>query len=43
MARRQANPQAAPYWEEFDLRERPGMNVIIALMDIGANPNSNGL
>lgn len=36
--KRQANPQSAPYWEEFDLRARPGMNVIIALMDIAANP-----
>lgn len=36
--KRQANPQSAPYWEEFDLRLRPGMNVIIALIDIAANP-----
>jgi succinate dehydrogenase / fumarate reductase, iron-sulfur subunit len=35
--KRQANPQSAPYWEEFDLRPRPGMNIIIALMDIAAN------
>src|SRR6478672_3023958 len=38
VVKRQANPQSAPYWEEFDLRARPGMNVIIALMDIAANP-----
>jgi succinate dehydrogenase iron-sulfur subunit len=36
--KRQANPQSAPYWEEFDLRARPGLNIIIALMDIAANP-----
>ena len=36
--KRQANPESAPYQEEFDLRLRPGMNVIIALMDIAANP-----
>ena len=36
--KRQANPQSAPYSEEFDLRGRAGMNVIIALMDIAANP-----
>lgn len=36
--KRQANPQSAPYWEEFDLRDRAGMNVIVALMDIAANP-----
>ncbi len=36
--KRQANPKSAPYWEDFDLRLRPGMNVIIGLMDIAANP-----
>jgi succinate dehydrogenase / fumarate reductase iron-sulfur subunit len=36
--KRQGNPETAPYWEEFDLRLRPGMNVIIGLMDIAANP-----
>ena len=36
--KRQANPESRPYWEEFDLRSRPGMNVIIGLMDIAANP-----
>ncbi|HET9790254.1 MAG TPA: 2Fe-2S iron-sulfur cluster-binding protein, partial [Candidatus Angelobacter sp.] len=36
--KRQAKPESAPYWEEFDLRLRPGMNVIIGLMDIAANP-----
>ncbi len=32
--KRQPTPDAKPYWEEFDLRKRPGMNVIIGLMDI---------
>lgn len=36
--KRQRTPEAKPYWEEFDLRLRPGMNVIIGLMDIAANP-----
>ena len=36
--KRQPTPDAKPYWEEFDLRLRPGMNVIIGLMDIAANP-----
>jgi succinate dehydrogenase iron-sulfur subunit len=36
--KRQAKPESAPYWEEFDIRLRPGMNVIIGLMDIAANP-----
>ncbi len=36
--KRQANSESAPYWEQFDLRLRPGMNVIIGLMDIAENP-----
>jgi succinate dehydrogenase / fumarate reductase, iron-sulfur subunit len=36
--KRQDTPQSKPYWEEFDLRWRPGMNVIIGLMDIAMNP-----
>jgi len=36
--RRQATPQSEPFWEESDLRWRPGMNVIIGLMDIAMNP-----
>lgn len=36
--RRQATPQSEPFWEEFDLRWRPGMNVISGLMDIAMNP-----
>lgn len=36
--KRQPKPDAKPYWEEFDLRWRPGMNVIIGLMDIAENP-----
>ena len=35
---RQDNPNSKPYWEEFELRWRPGMNVISALMDIAMNP-----
>lgn len=36
--KRQDTPQSKPYWEEFDLRLRPGMNVITGLMDIAADP-----
>jgi len=36
--KRQADPQAKPYWEEFEFSWKPGMNVISVLMDIAANP-----
>lgn len=36
--KRQASPESAPYWEEFALPWKPGMNVISAMMDIAANP-----
>lgn len=36
--KRQVTPDAQPFWEEFDVRWRPGMNVISALMEIAANP-----
>ncbi len=36
--RRQPNLESQPYWEEFDLRRRPGMNVITGFMDIAADP-----
>ncbi len=36
--KRQANPNAKSYWEEFELPRRRGMNVTSALMDIAANP-----
>lgn len=36
--KRQPIPDANPRWEEFDLRWRPGMNVITGLMDIAENP-----
>jgi succinate dehydrogenase iron-sulfur subunit len=36
--KRRANPKAAPYWEEFALKWRPHMNVIICLRDIAENP-----
>ncbi len=36
--KRQANPRAAPYSEDFEVRRRPAMNVITALMDIAMNP-----
>ena len=36
--KRQANPSSTPYWEEFELAWRPGMNVISSLREIAANP-----
>src|SRR5437870_7824127 len=36
--KRQASPDSNPYWEEFSLPWKPGMNVISAMMDIAANP-----
>lgn len=35
---RRASPQAAPRWEEFLIRRRPHINVIVALRDIAARP-----
>jgi succinate dehydrogenase / fumarate reductase, iron-sulfur subunit len=41
--KRQAGPESKPYWEEFRVRYRPNINVIICLMDIRRNPvNSHG-
>jgi len=36
--KRRVNAQGAPYWEEFALKWRPSMNVIICLRDIAENP-----
>ena len=36
--KRQETPESKPYWEEFELQYRSGMNVTSALMDIAANP-----
>src|SRR5579884_2060316 len=36
--KRQNDPESRPYWEEFELPWRPGMNVTSSLMDIAANP-----
>src|SRR5277367_2468693 len=36
--KRQAGPKEAARWEEFSLRWRPSMNVIICLRDIAENP-----
>jgi hypothetical protein len=41
--KRQDNPNAKAYWEEFDLRWRPGMNVISALMDIAMSLSNAGI
>lgn len=36
--RRQEKPDGKPYWEEFEVPYRSGMNVITALQDIQKNP-----
>ena len=36
--KRQVNAQGSPYWEEFALKWRPSMNVIICLRDIAEKP-----
>ena len=36
--KRQASPNSQPYWEDFELPWKPGMNVISSMMDIAANP-----
>ncbi len=36
--KRQSSPKVAPHWEEFALKWRPSMNVIICLRDISENP-----
>ncbi len=38
--KRQSGPQAEPQWEDFNVAYRPGMNVIVALMDIAAQPRN---
>jgi succinate dehydrogenase / fumarate reductase iron-sulfur subunit len=36
--RRRKSPKDKPYWDEFELPWKRGMNVISAMMDIAANP-----
>ncbi|HEX7959378.1 MAG TPA: 2Fe-2S iron-sulfur cluster-binding protein, partial [Terriglobales bacterium] len=36
--KRQRSPNEKPYWDEFELPWKRGMNVISAMMDIAANP-----
>ena len=41
--RRQDTPDAAPYWEEFEIPYRPAMNIISCLMEIQRRPvNARG-
>jgi succinate dehydrogenase / fumarate reductase iron-sulfur subunit len=37
---RQAGPQEKSHWEEFEIRERTGLNVITVLRDIAENPET---
>jgi succinate dehydrogenase / fumarate reductase iron-sulfur subunit len=36
--KRQDNPDSKPYWDEFEVPWRQGLNVISCIMDIAANP-----
>jgi succinate dehydrogenase / fumarate reductase iron-sulfur subunit len=36
--KRQDSPDSRPYWEEFELPWKPGMNVTSSLMEIALNP-----
>ena len=36
--KRQAGPDAKPYWDTFNLQRRTGMNVISAMMEIATDP-----
>jgi len=36
--KRQSSPGQPAHWEEFSLRWRPSMNIIICLRDIAENP-----
>ncbi len=36
--KRQADARSQPFWEEFEVQGRPGLNVIIALQDIQKRP-----
>src|SRR5450432_2029900 len=36
--KRQADPHSAAQWESFEIRWKPGMNVISSLMEIATNP-----
>src|ERR1044072_9134036 len=36
--RRRANPDATPYWEIFEVPDRPNLNIISCLMEIQKNP-----
>jgi len=36
--KRQDNPESKPYWDEFEVPYRQGLNVISCIMDIAANP-----
>ena len=38
--KRQAGPDYPSEWERFEVEWRPGMNVISAMMEIAANPET---
>jgi len=35
--KRQANPTSEPFWEEFEIVHRPGLNVISLFMEVALN------
>ncbi len=36
--KRQASPSTEPFWEEFEVEYRPGLNVISLFMEVAVNP-----
>jgi succinate dehydrogenase / fumarate reductase iron-sulfur subunit len=40
--KRQDGPDAAPYWHEFTVPYKPGLNVIAALQQVQRNPKTSG-
>lgn len=40
--KRQLDQKSSPFWEDFEVPYRAGMNVIIALLDIAKNPVTKG-
>jgi succinate dehydrogenase / fumarate reductase iron-sulfur subunit len=40
--KRQDRPDAAPYWQDFEIERRPSMNVISCLMEIQKSPKDAG-
>ena len=38
--KRQDTPTSSPYWEEYEIPHRPGLNVVSVLMEIAKDPRT---